>query len=170
MKPIDTGILSVLRNACLAASVLWVSGVAATQAQTSPRDFGPPYGQGRPVNVVVVQQPAQPVTMLSPVPVVAMAPAVSSVVTAYPPASPLQVAFYSATPATCGLPAAQVVVARPVSVVPAPYTVNYAPVAGGPVAWPSVTPSFQPGNTIYGSPTLYGYGQPVRNVMRSMVP
>ncbi len=165
MKLIHTLNMLVARNFFLVLGLWLISGLAATSGQTNPRDFGPPYGQGRPVSVVVVRPFAQPLT----------APTVANVVTtAYAPVAPIQVAYDGSTPTACGQLTAPVWAARPVPDspvrygVPGSYTVNYAP-AAVPV-WQSPATDLRAGQTIYGSPTIYGNGQPLRNVVRSVVP
>jgi hypothetical protein len=52
-----------------------------------------------------------------------------------------------------------------------PYTAGFAPYSGGNTSyWSSTTPAQYTGNTLFGSPTVYGKEQPFRNVLRFFAP
>jgi hypothetical protein len=110
----------------------------------------------------------------------AYAPVAPSYATYYPST----VAYYAPTPQVTYAPAAPVTYYSPVTpqvtyyAPPAPtYTTYYASPAVqpyatyyGPAMQPTVVYYGVPGRSIFGAPTVYMPGQPVRNVLRAVTP
>ena len=156
----------------MAASLL-MAGAGSTSAQSNARDFGPPsYGGGlraiptygsnylAPNSAAYASPYAgyQPIGLQRPAaglqtPVAATACAYNAANSAY--------RTVANNPYAYGAYAAAY----------SPYTAAYAPNAGGNTSyWSSTTPRQYTGNTMFGSQTVYGKDEPLRNLVRFFVP